>query len=586
VLKSIVKKFRLLLGKLRERAPVRLDDQEFEHLLLYHGLVGTSPENERSFKDVRVDISDAIRSGSAVQLGIALKLEPLQWQDKLETIFKEIAGAQHDNIVRALLPDTEGEPWPNMGDPLGHDNWRVRANAAFVLASLNIKEGQARIIKAMHDTASGASPAFCHIAYALSKFRTEETKVALISHLEDPEPWFRIDAAGALVEFPAEEVRETIVQALLTINPLSDYLAVTVAKRYSVLELLASDNSQLRNGGCQLLNGLAEAATQTFNVDILQNVDIAQCTNKLLELVKRHRSVHALLALWNILILLQEKAESLELGESSQALAKLEADIENELHSKSSISQVEITLSTYAKKRTVTTNVDLLDAIKLAGALKLTTTTNNLLELLKIPSPLQEQIVAALGLAGDARSVSSLLELANSLYKPEERTTPSLSGKTVEESDSVKAKLYWRILQALGNLPSKLTVQFLFNAAADFAPDKRQQVLESLCNLVSSLAPEERAQLVQLVCESLDDPAAPVKVSALKGVAALGAVSYLDRALKLSESLEPSISRQALQTLAQLSYTGDASVLAAIRNKIAQETDPVRKKRLENVLKP
>lgn len=585
MLKTIVKKFRLLLGKLRERAPIRIDDQEFEHLLLYHGLVGTSPDNQRSFKDVRVDISDAVRSASSVQLGIALKLEPLHWQDKLETIFTELAGAQQENIVKALLPDAESEPWPNMGDPLGHDNWRVRANAAFVLALLDAKEGQDRIIKSLHDTAFGASPAFCHVAYALSKFQTDASKEALVSHLEDPEPWFRIDAAGALANFPAAEVKETIIKALLTINPLSDYLAVTIAKKYSVLELLDEGDDQLRNGGCQLLGGLAEAANQTFNPDILQNIDLLQCVQKLLELVKRHRSVHALLALWNVLVLLREKSADLEIDQSSQSIAKIEAEIEGELHSKSSISQIEFTLSTYAKKRAVTTNVELQDAIKLAGALKLTTTTNNLLELLKVASPLQEQIVFALGQAGDARSISSLLELANSLYKPEERTSPSLSSKTVEENDTNKAKLYWRILEALGNLPSKLTVQFLFKAAADFAPDKRQQVLESLCNLVSSLTPEERTQLNQLVSESLEDPSAPVKVSALKGVAALGAVSYLDKVLKLSESLEPSISRQALQTLAQLSYSGDATVLAAIKSKIAQESDPTRKKRLENVLK-
>ena len=584
MLKSIVKKFRRLIGRLREKAPIRMDDHEFEHLLLYHGLVGSSPDNQRAFKDVRADIRDAVRNASALQLGIALKLQPLHWQDKLATVFNEIAEERAD-LLRALLPDTEGEPWPNMGDPLGHDDWRVRANAAFAIATLGLSEGCERMIKALHDTASGDSPAFCHIAYALAKIPNDESKAALLQHLDDPEPWFRVDAAGALAQFPEASVKTSLMRAMLTINQLSDYLAVALVKHYSVTDLLnETDDEDVRNGGCQLLAGLADAANQTFTPEVLQDTDICDCATKLLDLSKAHRNVFSLIAILNLLKLWREKGDQLDISMDGPALTKLMNDLEADLQSAKSKSHIESILTSYAKKHVGSTKIELLDAIKLAGALKLTSTTNNLLELLKVVSPLREDIVAALGAIGDARAVTALIELANSLYKPEERSGPSLSSKTVEEDDNDKAKLYWRVLEAFGNLPSKLTVQFLFKAAADFAPDKRQQAVESLCNLFGSFTPEEKSQFAELVAETLEDPSTPVRVSALKGVAALNAVQHIDKVLKLSDSQEPSVSRQALTTLGRLSHSRDKAVISAIENKLAHESDPLRKKRLENVL--
>src|ERR1700733_9490666 len=111
-----------------EKSTVQVEDLELEHLLLYHGLVGSSPENQRAYKDVRADILAALRNQSALQLGMALKLPPLYWEDKLKRIFSEVPANERDAAVATLLPQTSESDWPNIADPLGHTDWRTRAN--------------------------------------------------------------------------------------------------------------------------------------------------------------------------------------------------------------------------------------------------------------------------------------------------------------------------------------------------------------------------------------------------------------------------------------------------------------------------
>ena len=54
---SLTTKLTLILKRIALRfkeysSMYAIDEFELEHLLLYHGLVGTSPENQRSFKHV------------------------------------------------------------------------------------------------------------------------------------------------------------------------------------------------------------------------------------------------------------------------------------------------------------------------------------------------------------------------------------------------------------------------------------------------------------------------------------------------------------------------------------------------------
>lgn len=71
-----------------EKPPVKVDEFGLEHFLLYHGLVGSSPENQREFKDVRADIASAVARGNSHNLCINIKLAPLWWEDKLYRILK------------------------------------------------------------------------------------------------------------------------------------------------------------------------------------------------------------------------------------------------------------------------------------------------------------------------------------------------------------------------------------------------------------------------------------------------------------------------------------------------------------------
>jgi HEAT repeat protein len=584
LLKLIVKQFRKVMGRLREKPDVRLDDHEFEHLLLYHGLVGTSPDNQRSFKDVRADITDAVDNGSSLQLAIALKLQPLHWQDKLEKILSEISPEKKEQLISTLLPNREGEPWPDTSDPLGHSDWRVRANAAFALGYLEAKPGVDKMIKCLDDTASSASPAYCHIAYALAKMPGVQSRNALLAHINDPEPWFRVDTAVALSNFSDAQVKETLMQSLLTINPLSDYLSVSLSKSFPVLQLLEDPQDIARKGGCQMLTGLLEAATQTFTLEILQDTELEACAEKLNAIAATKTDVFVLRALLGLTNIWKDKSNLLDVANVTTMQDEIHKG-STLLSSSESEAEVNRVLERFVREAKPTTDIELLDAVQLAGALKLKSSLTNLLTLLKLEVISRDETVTAIGTIGDTTGAQPLIELAQQLYKLDERIGPSLSSIPVVEQDIPKSKLYWRILQALGNLPGKSTTKFLFDAASDFAPDKRQQIMDSLNNLFANFTEDDITQYTELVKGGLDDPSATVKVSALQGVAALKAVQHLDKVLKMSDSQEPSISRQALATLGRLVQSGDESVVKAIKEKLNSETDEKRKSRLAEVIR-
>ena len=106
LLDTIAKRLRRVAFSFREKPQAKVDDYVLEHFLLYHGLVGSSPENQRAFRDVRQDIFLAIENKSSLQLGIALKVQPLWWEDKLQRIFKELIEnpSTRDLALNTLLP--------------------------------------------------------------------------------------------------------------------------------------------------------------------------------------------------------------------------------------------------------------------------------------------------------------------------------------------------------------------------------------------------------------------------------------------------------------------------------------------------
>ena len=105
LLGSAIKRLKRLASKFSDKPANKIDEHVLEHLLLYHGLVGSSPENQRDFKDVRADIFSAIDDESSSEIAIALKLPPLWWEDKLQTIISEVPQDKRAAVVACLLPE-------------------------------------------------------------------------------------------------------------------------------------------------------------------------------------------------------------------------------------------------------------------------------------------------------------------------------------------------------------------------------------------------------------------------------------------------------------------------------------------------
>src|SRR6516164_9198128 len=141
ILDTLVKRARQAFLALREKAPVTIDESVLEHMLLYHGLIGSGPENQREFRDVRADIIAAINRQSPITLAIALKLPPLWWEDKLKSIFAELYGETKAVAVRLItqLLTASADQYQDQGiSSISKGDWRIRANAAILLALLGI----------------------------------------------------------------------------------------------------------------------------------------------------------------------------------------------------------------------------------------------------------------------------------------------------------------------------------------------------------------------------------------------------------------------------------------------------------------
>src|SRR5579883_3383118 len=196
-----------------EKPVVQTNDFELEHFLLYHGLVGKSPENQREFKDVRADIHQAVRNRSSAQLAIALKLAPLWWEERLRSIFSELPDRRLAGEL--LAPDVRDDARFFDDIPLLHSDWQVRANATIALAHLDAKEHFEKIKHSIDDTARNAPLAFPHQSYALARLEHPQAKDVLAPYLKSDELWIRVDAAGALAEAHPEDPPIELLHAII-----------------------------------------------------------------------------------------------------------------------------------------------------------------------------------------------------------------------------------------------------------------------------------------------------------------------------------------------------------------------------------
>ena len=574
-----------------EKPDVKVDDFGLEHFLVYHGLVGTSPDNHREFKDVRADITSAVNRSNSHNLCINLKLAPLWWEDKLVRIFTELKAANSERTLATLLPPKSDDYEVQDYDPLRHQDWRVRANAALILADLQIAQAQEGIIRALAATADNTTPAFCHISRALATFRTEEAKQALVQYLNNDEPWIKVDAVSALAHWPIAEVGNEISSAFSQHHPFTDYAAVGVARQHKPLELLALDDEKLVDLGAALIVGLIEATKQTFSgaPEVLTEAGVQQCLPLLVGALKakpnalRMRALHQLTEWLDDNYPEQSTSEAKALFENKELREKVVAEIESLILALGAASP-----NTAIDSEPSTTSSALRHGLKLTGEIDLQENSQLLSSMLENEHalPYRNEMIEALGRLGNGQSAPQLVKLANQLVNVTSRTQMPQSASPILESDLEAANSYWYILKALANLPHSQSLEFLLLATGDYASDKREEALASLVKLcaASDFSADKTAVKVA-VAKALNDPSTQVRLQALQGVAKLNLGEQIAAVTRMINAQEISVSKASFDTLVSLVSSGHKSAVAAALTDIKKTTSStVKIKRIDEFL--
>jgi HEAT repeat protein len=567
IISTLVKPFKRLTPGLREESKVELEEYVLEHFLLYHGLIGSSLDNvkEKQYRDVRADIRQAIKHGSSTELSIALKLPPLFWAERLETIFSELAVENMESIVKVLLPDNHAQDLLPDQIPLEHTDWKVRANAARVLAHLEIKKADEKIIASLNDLVKedSLSPAFCHFTISLSKLQSDAGKKVLLSHLYSDEPWFRVDAANALSCWQQEGVIVDLMQAMLSPHVLSDYMAVVIARKYRPVDYLNDKRNIVVEGMLEIIIGVLEAGNKTFGAEVVSETKILNCMSELEKIVSQSFSVRAIRALRSI-----QKWQK-QSKNNNQILGAEIIELINNKNNSSDPGQVR-------------------HAIILAGDLQLKEAINSLLQLLDLNEIFIEDVIESIGQIKEQNTDSKLIDFCQQVIDIENRCNAGLSKKPIVESKLKEANIYWLTLKALAGLPSAKTIEFLLKATCDIAPDKREQALLSLCSACDK--PEwkthYRTQIVATVANLLKDPSSSVRKEAIKAVATFDLIDCIPIVIKSIGSKEVSTYRASCNTLISLYKHGFADeVISAVKKQMTFDMNYARKRRLTEFLR-
>lgn len=577
---TIAKRLRKVAFSFREKPQAKVDDYVLEHFLFYHGLVGSSPDNQRSFRDVKQDVYDAIDNGSSLQLGIALKLQPLWWDDKLKTIFD--AAPNQSKAVELLLPELEDTSWPNQSDPLGHPDWIVRANAANVLAHLQVHRSDERISRALSDTVDNGSAAFCHIAYALGRLSTERSKEALSQQINTDEHWFRVDVAGALAASTREDIYELLSEALFSDHPLQDYTAVAIARHRKLTQFINSSSAIVQDGGCALVIGLLQASDQTFNAELIEELNLADLLPQIISLADQAPNPLRIRA---AMLLAKWIAEQNQFSSGNKHQQELD-----ELFKKhSSPETTQLLLKNLNVDNTQNKSLSACNqrhAIHLIGELRVQEALPELLTMLDKGVGPVDVIVESLEELGDVSATKQLVAMVGRLVDLDDRVSRLASKQPVAEEKDAEAKTYWQILKALGNLPAPNSITLLTTATNDFAPDKRERALTSLISAYEkNSALMSKTSIQEVLKKGIADQSPGIRVVALDGVARLNVIELLEQVLDAFAAREISVTKQAKAALSELwAQEHSAKIKSEIQARLKKETDEFKRKKLQEFL--
>ncbi len=557
--------------------------------MLYHGLVGSSPENTKQFKEVRADLLDALKNEKHIELSIALKLAPQWWDDKLHAIFSELDHGTRQTAVQLLL--AEPPPESLMKSSLMHDDWRVRSNAALILSSLAAHDAAEQLHTSLIDTANNTSPAFCHIANALGTLQSSTSKRVLIDHLNHSELWIRVDSAAALAKWEPPEVVEHLSMALCNPHDMSDYVAVAVSRSIPPSEFLNHTRKEVQDGGCAMVLGLVTASRQTFSPDVVLESKAAYCYRRLHELALEHPTsalrAASLLALCQWIENNQDLLSDDEDIPSHDAIAESRSRfLDNHEFASHLVSTLRNSMAQDAPS-TKEGTPDERHAMRLSGELKVKDALPSLIKRLDKDSPVLADVIDAIGAIG-LEDGTPLTKLGSEFVDIDDRTNMPRSKHPVAEKDANAAKIYWHILRALGKSTDSNSRKFLMASCRDFAPDKREQALESLVtswtHLAANTKAKSRSEIAEFVSNGLDDSSVQVRIAALKGVSTLDAIELLAKVMKHIDAKEASLSRQSFNTLTSLSASSRKKVEDAVQSKMTAELDPHKRKKLADFL--
>ena len=157
------------------------------------------------------------------------------------------------------------------------------------------------------------------------------------------------------------------------------------------------------------------------------------------------------------------------------------------------------------------------------------------------------------------------------------------SGKPVTEEDPQGSLTYWHILNALGNLKSEQSFDFLLSAVQDFAPDKRQKALSSLVSAGKnlSLSPDKNAAMREHLVNAFKDPSTQVRQTAIESAALLGDPSLIEEVAAMTSARETSLWKEANRALKSLSQQGHKDkVLTELNKRLQSTSDQTRRERI------
>lgn len=587
LLQRIVKRFNKVFSGFGEKSTITIEDFELEHFLLYHGLIGSSPEGQRSFRDVRADVLAAVKSKSSLQMGITLKVMPLFWEDKLKAIIAEIKDTQRDEILTCLMPDNrDGMLAPNQNPPFAED-WRVRANAATLIAYVGGPNAVEVLINSLNDTAGSAKSAFCHTVLALAAIKNPVALSAIEAYLFSDEQWFHVDAVNAISHWPFETVAEILAAGLTSINNLSDYAAFATARNHKPITFIKDNRTNVQNGGMAMILALCSPDHKAFQPDQIIPFDLGSCYDDVIKLAKGSGSALRVRAALSLIDWLGVNRLSMSSDAHQVPDEKTLADAKNSLLTEETKQELSAKFAqhTWHKERSgAVKDLEGLCLIEMIGEFKDESQVAKLEELAsREDSPYTDFAVDALGKIGNSSTSEKLIEIAKRLVNTDDRSTKAASAQPVTEEDPQGSLTYWHILNALGNLKSNQSFDFLLSAVQDFAPDKRQKALTSLISVGKSLSlPADKSTAMrEHLLSAFKDPSTQVRHAAIESAAVLGDPSLIEEVAAMTNARETSLWKEANRALKTLSQQGHKDkVLTELTKRLQSTNDQTRRERI------